>query len=145
MKPTDPCLFDSSIWIAGQNAPQWFGGLVRDLPDVATCMAAVLEYSVGLYAPRRKGTRDAVREFLEDKLRAVAWYGHVADDFPAAAKLIGQAIFHSVGKPSVADGLIAACALRLNRRVWTADAKHFQAMGCQVYDPLKDPDVLKPD
>lgn len=72
MKPTDPCLFDSSIWIVGQNDPAWFAPLVMDLPDVATCLVAVGEYAVGLHAPRQKKTRDQVRAFLDDKLQTVA-------------------------------------------------------------------------
>lgn len=140
MKPTDPCLLDSSIWIVGQNDPAWFAPLVMDLPDVATCLVAVGEYAVGLHAPRQKLTRDQVRDFLEDKLQAVAWHAHLPDDFAAASKLIGTAIFESKAKPSFPDGLIAACALRLNRVVWTKDAKHFAAMGCRVYDPTTDPD-----
>ena len=140
MKPSDPCLFDSSIWILGQNDPHWFSALVITLPDVATCLAAVGEYAVGLYSPRKKTTRDQVREFLEDKMAAVAWHGHLPDDFSSASRLIGEAIFRSVAKPSFPDGLIAAYALRLNRMVWTEDDADFAAMGCRVYNPVTDPD-----
>lgn len=77
---------------------------------------------------------------MEDKVQAVAWHGHLPDDFAKAPKLIGNAIFESIAKPSFPDGLIAACALRLGRVVWTTDDKHFAAMGCRVYNPLKDAD-----
>jgi predicted nucleic acid-binding protein len=136
MKPLDPCLVDSSVWIAGQANPAWLSTLFAGLPDVATCLAAVGEYAVGIYAAPRQTLRDQAREFLSD-LGAVAWHGHLPDDFALAPKLIGGVILRARGKPSFADGLIAACALRLNRRVWTTD-KHFKEMGCEVYDPVQD-------
>lgn len=147
MKPVDPCLFDSSVWIVGQNHPHWFADVLDGLPDVATCLAAVGEYAVGLHAPKQKRTRDQVREFLERRIQLAAWHVHVPDDFPAASRLIGEAIYQDKAKPSYPDGLIAACALRLNRVVWTTDPRHFKAMGCRVYDPLADPDnpPLKPN
>jgi predicted nucleic acid-binding protein len=33
------------------------------------------------------------------------------------------------------DGLIAACARRTNRIVWTTDETDFKAMGCDIFDP----------
>ena len=114
--------------------------MVADLPDVSTCLAAVGEYAVGLYAPREKRTRDQVREFMDDKMAVVAWHAHLPEDFANAARLIGAAIHRSAAKPFLPDGLIAACALRLGRVIWTKDEKDFAAMGCRVYNPLKDPD-----
>jgi predicted nucleic acid-binding protein len=132
------------MWIVGQNDPAWFAPLVADLPDVATCLVAVGEYAVGLYAPREKRTRDAVRDFLDNAVQTVAWHAHLPDDFAAASRLIGDAIYRSAAKPSFPDGLIAALALRLNRVVWTKDEKDFSAMGCRVYNPLKDTDNNPP-
>src|SRR5438874_413834 len=100
MKPTDPCLFDSSIWIVGQKDPLWLSALVRDLPSVSTCLAAVMEYAVGLYAPRQRSTREQVRQFLEDMIGTVTWHSHLSEDFSTASRLIGSAIFRSVAKPS---------------------------------------------
>ena len=139
MKPTDPCLFDSSIWIVGQNNPAWFATVVADLADVATCQAAVGEFCVGLYAPRQKATRDQVQEFFTQNVQAVACHPHLPDDFDDASRLIGQAIFQAAAKPSFPDGLIAACARRLGRIVWTTDEIDFKALGCRVFNPLTDP------
>jgi len=138
MKPIDPCLIDSSIWVEGQRNPVWFSGLVADLPDIATCFTASGEYAVGLYAPEQKKTRDEAREFFVNSVQAVACHPHLPDDFLNASRLVGEAIFAKRAKPNYADGLIAACAQRLNRIVWTKDETHFSAMGCKTYNPLKD-------
>jgi predicted nucleic acid-binding protein len=128
-------LIDSSIWIQGQRDPQTFAQVIAEETDVATCDAAVGEYSVGLYAPREKKTRDEVRQFLESVITPVACLPHTPDDFREAARLIGEAIFQSKARPSYPDGLIAACALRTGRIVWTSDKTDFQAMGCRTFNP----------
>ena len=144
MKPVESCLFDSSVWIVGQNHPQWFADVVEGLPDVATCLVAVGEYAVGMHGARIKRTRQQVRDFLERRVQQVAWFSHLPDDFATASRLIGEAIFASKAKPSFPDGLIAACALRTGRVVWTTDTAHFEALGCRAYNPLTDPDLSPP-
>ncbi len=128
-------LIDSSIWIQGQRDLQWFVASVAGEPDLASCDAAVGEYSVGLYAPREKNTRDQVREFFMACVAPVRRLPHIPDDFSEAARLIGEAIFASAAKPSFPDGLIAAVARRTGRIVWTADETDFQALGCQTFNP----------
>lgn len=130
-------LIDSSIWIKGQRDPKWFESAVADKDDLATCDAAVGEYEVGLYAPRERKTREQVREFLNAAILPTTRLPHVPDDFREAARLIGEAIFHSAARPSFPDGLIAACARRTNRVVWTTDESDFKAMGCQTFNPWK--------
>jgi len=137
MSRLDPCLIDSSIWIEAQSDPQWFAALIEDHPDAATCQVAVAEYCVGLYAPEETKTRAEARDFFEQRLQAVAFLPHVPDDFQLAPRLVGDAIRANAGRPNIPDGLIAACALRTNRRIWTKD-KHFAAMGCKVFKPLED-------
>lgn len=138
-KAPTPILIDSSIWIRGQADPQMFARLIAAERDVATCDAAMAEFEIGLYAPREKKTREAVRKFLEAEIAPVVRYPQLPDDFREAARLIGEAIFNSRAKPSFADGLIAACALRTGRIVWTADEYDFKAMGCTTFNPwLKD-------
>jgi len=139
MKPSDPCLLDSSILIEGQRNPKGFAKWMAGLDDVATCQVAVGEYAVGMFAPREKKTRDEARAFYKAFTVSVANHPHLPDDFEEAARLIGEAIFSGATKPSFPDGLIAACALRLNRNVWTRDEGHFQAMGCSTFNPLKHP------
>jgi predicted nucleic acid-binding protein len=134
--PDSPILIDSSIWIHGQKNPQRFRQLIALENDVATCDAAVGEFSVGLYAPREKKTRDQVREFFGAAVEPVARFPHFPDDFMEAARLIGDAIFASRAKPSFPDGLIAAVARRTARVVWTSDETDFKAMGCKTYNPF---------
>jgi len=138
MRPLDPCLIDSSVWIEGERNPAWFADLVEDLPDAATCLTAAGEFAVGLHAPAKKITRDRAREFFVSSVQSVAWLPHLPDDFLEAGRLVGEAILLSKAKPSFADGLIAACAQRQERIVWTTDDAHFTAMGCRVFNPLKD-------
>ena len=133
-------LIDSSIWIHGQRDPKKFAALIEAQPDLATCDAAVGEYSVALYAPREKKTREQVREFFSAAIAPVASFPHFPEDFKEASRLIGEAIFASAAKPSFPDGLIAAVARRTNRLVWTADETDFRAMGCATKNPfLKNP------
>jgi predicted nucleic acid-binding protein len=128
-------LIDSSIWIKGQRDPKWFESVVSGQNDVATCDAAVGEFEVGLYAPRQERTREKVREFFNGSISRVMCLPHLPDDFREAARLIGDAIFNSAAKPSFPDGLIAACARRTGRTVWTTDETDFKAMGCQTCNP----------
>lgn len=135
MPDAEAILIDSSIWIKGQRHPGWLEALVEDLEDVATCEAAAGEFSVGLYAPRQKATRDQVRAFLQNVVSAVAWIPHPPEDFREASRLIGEAIYSSKARPSFPDGLIAACALRTDRVIWTDDETDFRAMGCKTFNP----------
>lgn len=130
-----PILIDSSVWIRGQADPQGFARLIVHERDAATCDAAVAEYEIGLYAPREARTRESVRKFFDAELIHTVRYPQLPDDFRQAARLIGEAIFNSKAKPSLADGLIAACALRTNRVVWTMDETDFKAMGCVTRNP----------
>ena len=140
-------LIDSSILIKGQRDPLWFESIVDNRDDLATCAAAVGEFEVGLYSPREKKTREQVREFSEACLAPLMCLPHLPDDFREASRLIGEAIFNSAAKPSFADGLIAACARRTNRVVWTTDETDFKAMGFATFDPWKasnNPPTQKP-
>jgi len=128
-------LIDSSILIKGQRDPLWFASLIENQDDLATCDAAVGEFEVGLHAPREKKTREQVRQFSKAAIAPLMTLPHLPDDFREASRLIGEAIFKSAAKPSFPDGLIAACARRTNRIVWTTDETDFQAMGCQTFNP----------
>jgi predicted nucleic acid-binding protein len=141
MKPLDPCLIDSSIWIEAQRNPKWFASLIVDLPDIATGFTAAGEYAVGCYAAEQKKTRDEARRFFDNSVQAVACHPHLPDDFLTASRLVGEAILAKAARPNYADGLIAACARRLDRVVWTKDEIHFSAMGCRIFNPLKDSSV----
>ncbi len=128
-------LIDSSILIKGQRDPLWFQSVIENHDDLATCDAAVGEFEVGLYAPREKKTREQVRQFYKAVIVPLMRLPHLPDDFREASRLIGEAIFKSAAKPSFSDGLIAACARRTNRIVWTTDETDFLAMGCQTFNP----------
>ena len=132
-----PILIDTSIWICAQADPSWFADVIRGERDIATCDAAMGEFEIGLYASREKRTRESVRKFLETEILPVVRYPHWPDDFRQAARLIGEAIYNGKAKPSFPDGLIAACALRTGRTVWTIDETHFKAMGCKTFNPLQ--------
>ena len=135
MPAEEAILIDSSIWIKGQRDPKWLDSVIGAQTDVATCDVAVGEFAVGLYAPREKKTRQEVREFYDRAISSVAWLPHTPEDFRTAARLIGHAIFNSRARPSFPDGLIAACALRTERVVWTTDETDFKAMGCKTFNP----------
>lgn len=129
-------LIDSSVLISGQADPQRFAQIVQGRTDLATCDAAVGEYEVGLYAPREKKTRQSVKAFAVACVYPLRREPHLPEDFREASRLIGEAIFASKARPSFPDGLIAACALRMNGTVWTRDETDFKAMGCQTFNPF---------
>ena len=131
-------LIDSSVLIKGQRNPARFADIVENRDDLATCAAAVAEFEVGLYAPREKKTREQVRDFSEASLAPLMQLPILPDDFQTAARLVGEAIFSSAAKTSLADGLIAACARRTGRVVWTTDETDFKAMGCETFNPWAD-------
>ena len=60
-------------------------------------------------------------------------------DFDQAGRLIGDAIRNGKVRPTLGDGLIAACALRNGRTVATKNEKDFQAMGVTTVNPLAAP------
>jgi len=111
--------------------------VIDNRDDLATCGAAVGEFEVGLYAPREKKTREQVQAFSTACIERMMCLPHLPDDFREASRLIGEAIFKSMAKPSFADGLIAVCARRTKRVVWTTDETDFTAMGCMTFDPWK--------
>ncbi len=130
-------LIDTSILIKGQRDPVWFASIIDNQDDLAACDASVGEFEVGLHAPREKKTREQVRDFYEASIQPLMRLPHLPDDFHMAARIIGEAIFDGAARPSFADGLIAACARRTNRVVWTTDETDFKAMGCQTFNPWK--------
>ena len=59
-------------------------------------------------------------------------------DYEAAARMAGEAPRTGKGTPSLADGLLAAIALRAGASVATRNAKDFKAMGCPCANPVAD-------
>jgi predicted nucleic acid-binding protein len=136
MRAGDPILIDTSAFVEGEADPQRFASLTDGLGDVATCDAAAGEFAIGLYAPRDPKTRRAAKEFFDSTILPMARLPHFEEDYREAARLVGEAIFNAKAKPSFPDGLIAACALRTDRTVWTVDETDFRAMGCKVFNPF---------
>ena len=69
-------------------------------------------------------------------LLANFWLGSRYPAIDEKAAMAGEARRNGRGKPSLADGLLAAIALRTGATVATRNVADFQAMACPCVNPL---------
>jgi len=132
----DPLLIDTDIWIEGERQPAVIANWLADQGDVATCDTVRAEFLVGVHAPRQPATREKARRYFEEVIACTPSLPVDRADFDQAGRLIGDAIRNGQARPTLGDGLIAACALRNGRTVATKNEKDFHAMGVATVNPL---------
>jgi predicted nucleic acid-binding protein len=81
-------------------------------------------------------TPEIVAGWIESK-HDVATCDVVRAEFLVGVHAPSQAATREKARPSLGDGLIAACALREGLIVATKNVTDFKAMGCDTEDPFK--------
>jgi predicted nucleic acid-binding protein len=130
-------LIDTDVLVAGEHTPEIVAGWIESKHDVATCDVVRAEFLVGVHAPSQAATREKARRYYEEHIAVLPSLPIEKADYDQAGRLIGEAIRHGKARPSLGDGLIAACALREGRIVATKNVTNFKAMGCDPEDPFK--------
>ena len=133
---SDPLLIDTDVWVEGERRPLAVADWLANQDDVATCEVVWAEFLIGVHAAAQASTRAKARRYFEEIVSAPICLPIEGGDFERAARLIGEAIRAGKARPTLGDGLIAACALRSGRWVATGNDKDFQAMGVPTVNPL---------
>ena len=137
-------LIDSDILIEGERVNPAFLPWLESQEEVATADIIRAEFLLGVYAIGDAAKRQRGELFYRNRIRALASLPCEAPDYEAAARMAGEARRTGKGAPSLADGLIAAIALRTGAVVATRNTKDFRAMGCPCANPLEGPGVRPP-
>jgi predicted nucleic acid-binding protein len=124
-----PLLVDTVIFIAMERQPGLLANWFSQQADVATCDAVRAEFLIGVHAASKPATRETARRFFAETIAALPSLPIDHADFDEAGRLIGEAIRNGKAKPTLGDGLIAACAIRHGRTVLTDNTLDFAAMG----------------
>ena len=94
------------------------------------------------FLPRVQWMSDAAlrvrrEKFYRDRILSIASFANESADYEIAARLTGEARWSGKDKPSLADGLLAAIAIRTGATVATRNIGDFKAMGCPCANPLE--------
>ena len=132
-------LIDSDILIEGERQNPAFITWLEAQSEVATADIIRAEFLLGVYAVHDAGKRQRGETFYRDRIHGLVSFPSEVSDFETAARLTGEARRNGKGKPSLADGLLAAVALRTGATVATQNITDFKAMGCPCDNPFKLP------
>ena len=129
-------LIDTDVLIEGERGNPafhpWFTGDER----FATCDIVRGEFLLGIHAVADAGLRERGERYYREVISQVTSLANDPADYAKAANLAGQARRSGKGTPNLADGLVAAIALRIGAKVATRNISHFKAMGCPCENPL---------
>ena len=134
-------LIDLDVLVEGERENPAFLPWLESQEEVATADIVRAEFLLGVYAIGDAAKRQRGELFYRDRLRGLASLPCEVADYDTAARMAGEARRTGRGTPSLADGLIAAIALRAGATVATRNTKDFKAMGCPCANPLEDPSL----
>jgi toxin FitB len=129
-------LIDTDIFIEGEQENPAFLAWIQDAGDSVTADVVRGEFLFGVHCVRSEKLKQRGLRFYADTLSPIPSVSHEPQDFIEGARLAGEARRAGSGKPGLADGLIAATALRLAIGVATRNLKDFEAMGVECADPF---------
>jgi predicted nucleic acid-binding protein len=130
-------LIDSDVLIEGERGNAAFVPWLESQQEVATADVIRGEFLLGVHAVPDVGKRQRGERFYLDCVKQLASMPSEPADFEVAARLAGEARRTGKAKPSLADGLLAALALRVGAKVATGNIAGFNAMGCPCQNPLQ--------
>jgi predicted nucleic acid-binding protein len=134
-----PWLIDSDVLIEGERGDPAFVPWLEAQKEVAIADIIRCEFLIGIHAVTDAAKRRRGEQFYKDRLAGLASLANEPEDFETAARIAGEARRLGKGKPTVADGLLAAIALRTGATVATRNETDFKAMGCPCANPLARP------
>lgn len=134
-------IIDSDILIEGERENPSFLPWLESQSEVATADIIRAEFLLGVHAVHDSAKRVRGENFYRLRIAGLASFANEAGDFEVAARLAGEARRNRKGKPSLADGLLGAIAIRTGAVVATQNLNDFKAMGCPCQNPfaLKEP------
>jgi toxin FitB len=132
-------LIDSDVLIEGEREHPGFVPWIEASSEVATADIIRCEFLLGVHTVPDPVKRRRGEQFYRDRISKLASFPCETADYEKAAQMAGEARRQGKGKPSLADGLLAAIALRTGATVATRNVTDFTAMGCPCDDPLKHP------
>ena len=129
-------LIDTDLFIEGERGNPRFVPWLESVQSVATADIVRGEFLLGAHAVPDLAKRQRGLKFYAERIAQLPSFASEAADYAAAAALAGDARRKGRGKPSLADGLLAAIALRIGATVATRNLTDFQGMGCPCANPL---------
>lgn len=129
-------LIDSDILIEGERENPDFLPWLESQQEVATADIIRAEFLMGVHSVPDTAKRVRGENFYRNRIAGLASFASEASDFEVAAKLAGEARRNGKGKPSLADGLLAAIAIRTGATVATRNLTDFKGMGCPCQNPF---------
>jgi predicted nucleic acid-binding protein len=129
-------LIDADVLIEGERGNPAFLPWLAAASEVATADIIRAEFLLGVHAVSDSAKRIRGERFYTAHIANLASLGNEPQDYETAAKLAGEARRAGLGKPGLADGLLAAIALRTQATVATRNVTDFAAMGCPCQTPF---------
>jgi predicted nucleic acid-binding protein len=129
-------LIDSDVLIEGERGHPGFGRWLMTPGEYATADIIRAEFLLGVHAVADPAKRRRGDQFYRDRIAHIPAFANEAADYETAARMAGEARRLGRGKPSLADALLGAIALRTGAVVATQNLKDFAAMGIPAENPL---------
>ena len=129
-------LIDTDVFIEGERGHPAFVPWLESTGSVATADIVRAEFLLGVHAVPDAAKRQRGLLFYTDRIAGLPSFASDPADYGAAAAMAGEARRSGKAKPSLADGLLAAIALRTGATVATRNVTDFQAMACPCVNPL---------
>ena len=129
-------LIDTDVLIEGERGNPAFLRWITIPAQLATADIIRAEYLLGVHAVPDPPKRQRGDQFYRDRIAPLASFANESADYETAARMAGEARRLGRGKPSLADALLGALALRTGATVATLNLKDFVAMGIAAENPL---------
>jgi predicted nucleic acid-binding protein len=129
-------LIDSDVLIEGERGNPAFGQWIATPGEYATADIIRAEFLLGVHAVTDTAKRQRGDQFYRDRIAPIPSFASESADYETAARMAGEARRLGRGKPSLADALLGAIALRLGAVVATQNLKDFAAIGIVAENPL---------
>jgi predicted nucleic acid-binding protein len=129
-------IIDSDVLIEGERGNPAFGQWLKTPGEYATADIIRAEFLLGVHAVPDPAKRQRGEQFYRDRIARIPSFANEAADYETAARMAGEARRLGRGKPSLADALLGAIALRTGATVATQNLKDFVVMGIAAENPL---------
>ena len=129
-------LIDCDVLIEGERENPAFATWLAATDEVATADIIRGEFLLGVHAVEDAGKRVRGEKFYRQHISRLASLPNEPEDYASAARMAGDARRTGKARPSLADGLLAAVALRTDATVATRNLRDFEAMGCPCAQPF---------
>jgi predicted nucleic acid-binding protein len=130
-------LIDTDVLIEGERGNSEFIVWSKSGGQFATADIVRTEFLMGVYQTADASKRNRGEIFYNQTIAALPSLSNEPSDYKHAAHIAGEARRKQRGFPSIADGLLAAIALRTGATVATKNLRDFKGMDCPCQNPLE--------